>query len=116
MAVPGQNHIHQRFARQGKAGIFRAVAVDAGADAGMGQGNHQIGPRLFQFGQPGAGRLDDIAAAGAIVQVFVIPDHHLRRQKADNADADRARLARAVCQHPVQQHVGAQQGLVAARI
>ncbi len=62
----------------------------------MGKGDDDIGAFFLHGGNPGLGRLDDVACLGLALEVLGIPHHDLRRHEADDADLDRAGDAPAV--------------------
>jgi len=82
----------------------------------MGQRQDQVGAGLDHLGHPGAGGADDVAREQPAIERVIVPVDDLRRGKADHPDADRMRDAHAIGHLTVEQHIGFDQGSVAARI
>ncbi len=82
----------------------------------MRQRDDDVGALLPHLRHPGLGRLDDVARHHVAGQVLGVPDHHLRRHEADDADADRQFGPGAVLDLAIEDHVGLEVELVVARV
>ena len=109
MVVAGQDGINSIYGSQRDGGVFHQVHGFGAADTGMAQRDDDIGARLAHLRDPGIRGLNDIAGLNVAFEVAAIPDHDLRRNEADQADADRMGFACAVCDLAIKDHVGVKQ-------
>ena len=107
--VPGQHGVDAGNRGQRNARILHHLARRGLADAAVRQRDHEIRALLPHPRHVGPGGGEDVARAHVALQVATIPRHDLRRREADDADADRVRLPRAVGQLAVEDDIGRHQ-------
>jgi hypothetical protein len=88
VTVPGDERVDTGHTRQSARRVLHAGTVGACVNARMGEGDDDIGPARTQFRHPLAGGLDHVAGGDTAREMGVVPDRHLRRGKAHQADAD----------------------------
>jgi len=90
MLVAGEDRIDALDTGEVERGVFHALAFTVAVDAGMGKRNHDVGAVFLHLRHPGTRRLQDIACLCFAFEVLGVPQHDLRRHKADEADLNRA--------------------------
>ena len=84
--VAGEDGVDAGDGGELQRGVLHHRGFRAGVDAGVGEGDHDVGAGFAHLGDPGAGGLDDVAGLDVAVEVAAVPEHDLRRHEADEAD------------------------------
>ncbi len=105
VGVAGDDRVDPVDPGQVQRGVFHHRGLGSGVDAGMRQCDDDLGAGSAQGGHMGASGLKDVAG-GEALQMCAVPLHHLRRHKADDADADGVLFARTIGQLTVKDDPG----------
>nr|WP_245770668.1 hypothetical protein [Roseovarius azorensis] len=115
VAVPREDRVDAGQAGKRPRRVLHHRAIRAGINAGMGHQDHDIGPSGTDHRQPCARGLDHVAGGQAVAEMGVIPCRDLRRQEAEQADAQAVPVTVGIAHPARQDQVGGQQGLILNR-
>ena len=115
VAVSGHDRVDAVHGGQRDGCVLHALGVICRPDARMGQGDDDVGALFLHLWYIFPRGLYNIAGLNVAFQMAAVPVHDLRRHEADQPDLDRVAVARAVGNHPVDQHIGFDQRGVLCR-